>query len=266
MAQIAPIIPDRFTSAIPHYVSGRPRYSDRLIAKLADETKLTPSSRVLDLGCGPGSLTIPLSRYAGTTIGIDIDPEMIATAEAAAKDAGAVIDWRVGTSFDLDSALAPLDLVTIARAFHWMDRQATLQRLDTLIAPAGSIALVNTELHSAPELKWHDAFEELRTGHGRFDDFYRWRKGNDWEAHQSVLLRSPFSVVESISVFEKRMTPLDEIVARALSFSANSPAALGEDGRRVYEHAVRARMLSLSPEGIFPEIVETVAIIAKRPA
>ena len=116
MAQIAPIIPDRFTSAIPHYVSGRPRYSDRLIAKLADETKLTPSSRVLDLGCGPGSLTIPLSRYAGTTIGIDIDPEMIATAEAAAKDAGAVIDWRVGTSFDLDSALAPLDLVTIARA------------------------------------------------------------------------------------------------------------------------------------------------------
>ena len=266
MARIAPLISDRFTSAIPHYVSGRPRYSERLIAKLAQEAKLTPQSRVLDLGCGPGSLTIPLSRYAGTTIGIDIDPAMITTATAAAADAGAAIDWRVGTSLDLDDQLAPLDLVTIARAFHWMDREATLQRLDELIAPTGSIALISTELHPAPELKWHDAFEELRTAHGRFDDFHRWRKGNDWEAHTSVLLRSPFSIVGAISVFEKRSTPLDEILARALSFSANSPAALGEEGRSAYENALRERMLSLSPEGVFPEIVETVAIIARRPA
>jgi SAM-dependent methyltransferase len=266
MALIAPYDPNRFTSAIPHYINGRPPYAERLIAKLAREAGLDASSRVLDLGCGPGSLTLPLSRYCGTTIGIDADPAMIAAAVQAAEIAGLDIEWRVGSSFDLDAGLAPLNLVTIARAFHWMDREATLMRLDQLIAPGGAVALVNTELHPAGTTRWHEPFEELRTSHGRFDDFYRWRKSEAWEEHTSVLLRSAFSEVERISVFETRTANLDEIVARALSFSANSPAALGEDGSAAYEARVRERMLAISPDGTFPEIVESAAIIARRPA
>ena len=265
MTRVAPLNPSRFTSAIPHYVSGRPRYSERLVTKLAREVNLDTRSRVLDLGCGPGSLTLLLAPHCGTLIGIDADPSMIETAQQASDEAGIGVEWRMGTSFDLDQSLAPLDLVTIARAFHWMDREATLQRLDELIARSGAIALVNTDLHPAGELKWHAAFEELRNQYGRFDDFYRWRKSEGWEEHTSVLLRSPFSQVERISVFEKRVAKLDEVLARALSFSANSPSALGEDARAAYETALRERMLTLSPDGTFPEIVETVAIIARRP-
>ena len=40
MALIAPYDPNRFTSAIPHYINGRPAYAQRLIAKLARETRL----------------------------------------------------------------------------------------------------------------------------------------------------------------------------------------------------------------------------------
>jgi SAM-dependent methyltransferase len=263
---IAPFVPDRFSSAIPHYIAGRPAYDPRLIAKLARETGLGASSRVLDLGCGPGSLTLPLSRYGGTTIGMDADAAMIAAAEQASARAGLPIGWRVGSSFDLADDLAPLDLVTIARAFHWMDRATTLQRLDKLIAPGGAIALVNTELHPSGGCNWHTAFEALRKAHGRFDDFYRWRKSDAWEEHTSVLMRSAFSEVERISVFEARTPKLDEIVARALSFSANSPAALGDDGRSSYEAQVRERMLAIAPDGEFPEIVESIAIIARRPS
>jgi trans-aconitate methyltransferase len=265
MVRVAPYDPQRFTSAIPHYASGRPAYSLRLIERLARETGLTERARVLDLGCGPGSLTIPLARYCGTMIGIDADPAMIAAARHASAAAGLDIDWRVGSSYSLDADLAPLDLVAIARAFHWMDRDATLNRLDELISPGGAVALVNTELHAQGDSPWHAAFEELRRAHGRFDDFYHWRKSEAWEEHPSVLLRSAFSEVESISVFESRVTSLNDIVARALSFSANSPAALGEDGRATYERAIRTRMLAIEPSGRFPEIVETVAIIARRP-
>ena len=196
MTLIAPYVPDRFSSAIPHYITGRPAYGPRLIAKLARETNLDASSRVLDLGCGPGSLTVPLSRYGGTTIGMDADPAMIAAAEQASARAGLTIEWRVASSFDVGDDLAPLDLVTIARAFHWMDRVATLQRLDELIASGGAVALVNTELHPSGASNWHKAFEELRNAHGRFDDFYRWRKSEDWEEHTSVLVRSAFNEVE----------------------------------------------------------------------
>jgi ubiquinone/menaquinone biosynthesis C-methylase UbiE len=266
MTRIAPRDPTRFTSAIPHYVSGRPPYSPRLVTKLAREAGLGRQSRVLDLGCGPGSLTLLLAPHCGTTIGIDIDASMIAAARTASAAAGIDIDWRVGNSFELDQALSPLDLVTIARAFHWMDRDATLKRLDELISPRGAVALINTELMAVGGLNWHASFEELRREHGRFDEFYHWRKSHAWEEHVSVLMRSPFSEVERISGYERRTISLDDVVARALSFSANTPSTLGADGHAAYETAMRKRMLQISPEGYFPEIVETVAIIARRPA
>ena len=265
MTRIAPFVPDRFTSAIPHYIHGRPPYSERLVERLAHEVRLAPRSRVLDLGCGPGSLTLLLARHCDTVIGIDADPAMIEAARSAAGAAGVPVDWRVGSSFDLESSLAPLDLVTIARAFHWMDREATLCTLDTLIAPGGAIALVNTELHDLGGFRWHGAFEEARRGHGRFDDFYHWRKSDAYESHASVLMRSSFSEVDRISVFDVRTPGIDELVARAFSFSANSPSMLGADGIAAYETELRERMLALCPDGLFPEIVESVAIIARRP-
>jgi SAM-dependent methyltransferase len=265
MTRIAPFDPARFTSAIPHYIAGRPPYSGRLVSWLARETNLAAATRVLDLGCGPGSLTLLLKPFCSTLVAIDPDRAMIVAGEAAAKAADLEIDWRVGSSFDLPDEIAPLDLVTMGRAFHWMDREATLQRLDELVRPGGAIALVNTELHALGTHSWHQAFEDLRKAHGRFDAFYRWRKGEGWEDHVSVLCRSPFSDVSRISVFEEHTATMDEIVARALSFSANSPSSLGDDGARSYERAVRAKMLALEPSGLFPEIVESVAFIARRP-
>jgi SAM-dependent methyltransferase len=264
MTRVAPFNPQRFTSAVPHYVAGRPAYSMRLIERLARETGLGRTSRALDLGCGPGSLTIPLAHFGGTTIGIDPDATMIAAARQIAEVAGVSVDWQVGSSLDLSDELAQLDLVTIARAFHWMDREATLLRLDELVRPGGAIALVNTELHPLGKHDWHVAFEELRKAHGRFDAFYHWRKSAEWEEHLSVLSRSVFCDVIRISVYETREASIDEILARALSFSANSPALLGEDGRAAYETAVREKMMALEPSGRFPEIVESAAMIARR--
>jgi SAM-dependent methyltransferase len=264
MTRVAPFNPQRFTSAIPHYVAGRPAYSMRLIERLARETGLGKSSRALDLGCGPGSLTIPLAHFCGTTIGIDPDATMLAAARQTAEVAGVAVDWQVGSSLELPDELASLDLVTIARAFHWMDREATLLRLAELVRSGGAVALANTELHPFGKHNWHTAFEELRKSHGRFDAFYHWRKSAEWEEHLSVLTRSTLCDVVRISVYEAREASLDEIVARALSFSANSPSSLGEEGRAAYEAAVRERMMALEPSGRFPEIVESAAMIARR--
>jgi SAM-dependent methyltransferase len=265
MTSVAPYDPNRFTSAIPHYIAGRPPYSARLLTWLAREVSLPASSRVLDLGCGPGSLSLPLARIAGTVIALDPDAAMIAAGEKAAQAAGLNIDWRVGSSFDLSADLAPLDLVAIGRAFHWMDREATLARLDELVRPGGAVALVNTELHAQGSSTWLLAFDELRHTHGRFDAFYHARKGEAWEEHVNVLMRSAFCDLSRISVFDAHVADIDTLVARALSFSANSPASLGEEGRASYERAIRTKMPELEPSGRFPEIVESVAYIARRP-
>ena len=107
MSSIAPFRPERFSTAASHYVRARPRYAPALIDRLARETSLGPASRVLDLGCGPGTLAIPLARLAGTVIAIDPNAEMLAAARAEAARAGVEVDWRLGSSQELDSKTKP---------------------------------------------------------------------------------------------------------------------------------------------------------------
>ena len=163
-------------------------------------------------------------------IGMDADPAMIAVAAKAAEIAGLPIEWRVGSSFDLADDLAPLNLVTIARAFHWMDREATLKRLDELIAPMAPSLSSTPSCTRAGQPSGTSRSRSCATRTAASTISIAGARAADWEEHPSVLLRSAFSEVERISVFEARTANLEEIVARALSFSANSPAALGAAG------------------------------------
>jgi SAM-dependent methyltransferase len=263
MARIAPFRPERFASAADHYVSARPRYAPALIERLARETDLDETSRVLDLGCGPGTLAIPLARRAGTVIGIDPSEEMIAAAARQSAELGVAVDWRVGSSQDLDQSLAPLHLVVMGRSFHWMDRDATLARLDKLVAPNGAVALLSTESLPFPEGRWRDVFDAVRAEFARPDDFDAHRKSPQWEPHEAVLLRSPFSRLESFGIVEKRVSSIDELISRALSQSSTTPETLGEK-RAPFEKKLRKDLLTVCPDGRFPEIMESAALLARR--
>ena len=213
MALIAPYDPTRFTSAIPHYVNGRPAYAERLIAKLAREAGLDARSRVLDLGCGPGSLTLPISRYCGTTIGIDADPAMIATAAQSAKNARLDIEWRVGSSFDLDAGLAPLNLVTIARAFHWMDRAQTLRDLDAIVASDGALALFGDDHPNTVENAWRRKLREICDRYGRKSlPHVMAAADHGFRGDESLLLDSSFPQLERAGVFVRRQITIEEVV------------------------------------------------------
>ncbi|MCB1890304.1 MAG: class I SAM-dependent methyltransferase [Rhodocyclaceae bacterium] len=61
------------------------------------------SGRLLELGCGTGRLTIPLSHVAAETVGLDNAPAMLDFARAKAAQAGAAVDFVAGDfrHFDL---------------------------------------------------------------------------------------------------------------------------------------------------------------------
>jgi hypothetical protein len=50
--------PTIYRGAAAHYMHGRPPYSSELAATLEREPRLDGHSRLLDVGCGPGVLTI----------------------------------------------------------------------------------------------------------------------------------------------------------------------------------------------------------------
>lgn len=60
------------------------------------------NSSVLDVGCGTGRTTIPLSQMGYNVIGIDITSQMIDAARKIAQSKNLGIDYRVGDATHLD--------------------------------------------------------------------------------------------------------------------------------------------------------------------
>ena len=137
MNQPVPYEPRRFQSAVPYYERYRLGYPERLIARVVALLGLKAGDAVLDLGCGPGSLSVPFARAGMAVTAADPEPEMLAAAEEAARTARVALNiWR-GGSYDLSPQMGLFRLVTIGRAFHWMDRLATLAMLDRIVEPGG---------------------------------------------------------------------------------------------------------------------------------
>jgi ubiquinone/menaquinone biosynthesis C-methylase UbiE len=97
--------PTIYGGAAVHYRYGRLAYSPGLEALLAGELSLDGSGRLLDVGCGPGVLTVRLAHLFEEAVGLDPDPEMLAEGRRAARErAIANITWVQARAEDLPGA------------------------------------------------------------------------------------------------------------------------------------------------------------------
>jgi len=80
--------PTIYRGAAAHYRRGRPAYSPQLEAVLTDELDLDGSGRLLDVGCGPGILTVRFASLFEDAVGLDPDPAMLAEARGVAEKRG----------------------------------------------------------------------------------------------------------------------------------------------------------------------------------
>lgn len=264
MNQPVPYQPRRFQSIVPYYQRYRLAYPERLIARAVALLRLEPGAPVLDLGCGPGSLAVPFAKAGLKVTAADPEPEMLAAAEAAAAAAGVALTlWR-GGSYDLKPDMGPYRLVSIGRAFHWMDRMATLAMLDRIIAPDGAVGFFHDAHPVLPENAWFKVLCKVGDKFGRAQQPHAAeRKALGHRRYEPFLFRSAFTQLDGLSVTIRQTISEDEIVGRAFSQSTTSPARLGADAD-AFEAELRKSLRALSPEGIFTEIAEMVALIARR--
>jgi ubiquinone/menaquinone biosynthesis C-methylase UbiE len=99
--------------------------------------------RIVDLGCGTGSLAVLLAEHGNRVSGIDISGNMIRLARAKARAAGVAVDFVRGDAADPPFAEASFDLV-VARHVLWAfeNPDAVLQRWVDLLAPDGRLILI----------------------------------------------------------------------------------------------------------------------------
>ncbi|MGD0641432.1 MAG: bifunctional 2-polyprenyl-6-hydroxyphenol methylase/3-demethylubiquinol 3-O-methyltransferase UbiG [Roseiarcus sp.] len=106
-----------------------------------DEPPLAGLS-LLDIGCGAGLLSEPLSRLGASVVGLDPAPASIAVARTHAEATGATASYRVGTVEDLAKEHARFDVVLAMEVVeHVADVPAFVAAAASLIKPGGLFAL-----------------------------------------------------------------------------------------------------------------------------
>jgi 2-polyprenyl-3-methyl-5-hydroxy-6-metoxy-1,4-benzoquinol methylase len=105
---------------------------------------LRPGLDLLDVGCGPGTITVDLAaRVApGRTLGIDVSADPLEEARAAAARAGSAVTFEVGDVYALDLPDGSFDVVHAHQVLqHLTDPVAALREMARVCRPGGVIAV-----------------------------------------------------------------------------------------------------------------------------
>jgi ubiquinone/menaquinone biosynthesis C-methylase UbiE len=234
-----------FAGAARYYEQGRLPYAPGLAGALAGSLALDGSGRLLDVGCGPGVVTLRLASRFQAVVGLDPDADMLAQASRAAAGRGVVnATWVHQRAEALPAGLGSFRLVTFAASFHWMDRPRVARAVAAMLDPGGAVVQVD-----APGYRIDELAAEVRCGSLPFplppdqalDQLRSRYLGSDRRAGQSIRNTSPsgedavfqaaaFLPAETVIVPDQRVIELtaDDIVARVFSLSSTAPHLFGD--------------------------------------
>ncbi len=126
-----------------------------LPAHIGEDLALEPGMRVLDVGCGPGSLVQAVLPRNSTVrmLGLDPDLEMLRHARSQTGDA---TRWAAGFAQALPFKDASFDRVTMTLLLHHLlrpDKQAALGEAMRVLRPGGRLLVTDwTAPHGAAAL------------------------------------------------------------------------------------------------------------------
>ncbi len=136
-----------------------------ILDRIRCAARVAGSSRVLDLGCGPGIVTEALAIETGQVIALDLSPEMIRRARQRCEEAGQKnVRFTIGKAEKLPFHNASFDvIVTRLTIHHFPDPEAALSEMIRVLKPSGKIVIadiVSSQIHEESDL--HNALEILR--------------------------------------------------------------------------------------------------------
>jgi SAM-dependent methyltransferase len=228
-----------YEGSAAYYGDGRMAYPPLLAEVIREQTSGDRiGGRLLDVGCGPGSLTLLLAPHFIEVIGVDADPGMVAEARRRATVDN--VTWRQLRAEELPADLGSFDVVTFAQSFHWMDQPLVAERVRGMLNPGGFWVHVFATTHQGvpgddplprPRPPW-DAVEALvaeyvgpgrRAGQGML-------AGGTKAGEEDVMRAAGYVGPTRVDVGGGEVVErtVDEIVASVFSLSGSAPHLFGD--------------------------------------
>jgi ubiquinone/menaquinone biosynthesis C-methylase UbiE len=129
--------------------------NSRMVIELA---KIKPGDKVLDVGCGTGSLTLTAISYAGTSgevHGIDASPEMIDTARKKAQRSGLDVRFDIGLIEKIPFPDATFDVVVNRLVIHHLPndlKRKAFAEIFRVLKPGGHLLVADFKRPDKPGL------------------------------------------------------------------------------------------------------------------
>jgi SAM-dependent methyltransferase len=260
--------PRPYATAAAHYLRGRPPYSAQLAEVMRTEIGLDGTGTLIDVGCGPGVLTVQLAALFENVIGIDPEPAMLAEARRHAVARHVTATWIESRAEDLATLeLPPARLVTFGQSIHWTDRQTVLTMVHQLLQPGAAVALIAPAIEhgsppahpAAPPIP-HDEIEALLGRH------LGWTRPPRVDTYETSLTQSPFGGAQVAYAAGRTdiVRTTDEVVSGYLSTSFAAPDRFG-DQLEAFVAELHALLTEVSPAGRFHDWPgDTVVIWATK--
>ena len=149
---------------------------------------LRPGMTVLDVGCGPGTITAGIAERVapGAVVGIDNAPEILDTARATARDRGVDnVRFEVGDVYAIDAEPDTFDVVHAHQVLqHLVDPIAALAEMRRVCRPDGIVAARDSDYAA---MTWYPLVPGLARWLALYHDVTR---SNDAEADAGRRLNS----------------------------------------------------------------------------
>ncbi len=259
-----------YEGSAAYYAQGRMPYPLELAEALRDELSLDGTGRLLDVGCGPGPLTLLLAPLFAEAVGVDADGAMLAEAERRATDQGIEnVEWVQRRAEELPGGLGTFDVATFAQSFHWMDQPRVASTVREMLAPGGAWVHISATTHrgvGGPTEPPHDRIDRLvsdylgpvrRAGRGI-------RREGSAREEEDVMVAAEFSGPVRLQVEGLRHERSeDDVVASVFSRSSSAPHLFG-DRLAEFERELRDLLRESSPAGRLSEQAREVELVVWR--